>query len=216
MGCLGAGVSMYFGGIDPGNNGAFVVIDAACKVWYQKVMPLIDIRKGKANKWIVDQGGVLRVLREIKSAWPDVRFILEKAQVIAGPGGRSPAAPRSMFQYGRGFGAIEMGLLALELSFTEAAPTEWGKILRGVEGSDTKARSILKAQRALPTLDLCPGQKRKPHDGLADAGCMALYGCSLTGVALPSRISPALNRSDRILPPGPPGGPRNPPPPPKR
>jgi DNA polymerase III epsilon subunit-like protein len=29
-----------------------------------------------------------------------------------------------------------------------------------------------------PLFDLSPGRKRKPHDGLADALCIALYGMS--------------------------------------
>lgn len=56
----------------------------------------------------------------------------------------------------------------------------------GYRGRDPKARSIAAAQRLLPDLDLSPGRRTKPHDGLADAGCLAVYALRvLAGRAAP-------------------------------
>jgi hypothetical protein len=41
------------------------------------------------------------------------------------------------------------------------------------EGKD---RAVALARQRLPGLDLTPGRRRVPHTGLADAGCLALYG----------------------------------------
>jgi hypothetical protein len=48
-------------------------------------------------------------------------------------------------------------------------------LLQGVAG-DGKQRAISWARQACPGLDLTPGAMRKPHDGLADAACLALWG----------------------------------------
>jgi len=204
---------MIYVGIDPGNNGAIVGIDESYRTVAAECMPLIDIGKGKKHKWVLDKVAVLRVLKDLSylsQPGPDVLLrnlfvVLEKAQVMGGAGGRSPASPRAMFQYGRGFGGWEMALMALEIPHAVVHPRTWGKVLSGIEGSDSKARAILKCQRALPTLDLTPGRKRKPHDGLADAGCMALHAMTLRpvpGLVIPT--PPSVRQSIAPLPPPPP------------
>jgi hypothetical protein len=47
-------------------------------------------------------------------------------------------------------------------------------VLRDIPG-EGKARAIARAAQ-LPGLNLTPGRRRKAHDGLADAACLALYG----------------------------------------
>jgi hypothetical protein len=57
----------------------------------------------------------------------------------------------------------------------EPTPQAWQRvILRDIPG-EGKARSIARAAQ-LPGLNLTPGRRRRPHDGLADAACLALYG----------------------------------------
>ena len=191
---------MIYVGIDPGNKGAFVALDDLRQCVYQEAMPLLNIGKGKKNKWVLDKSGIVRILRSIiqlADAPSKVFVTLEKAQVMGG-GGASAASPRSMFGYGRGFGCLEMALICEEIPHQITHPRTWGnQILNGIEGGDTKARAILKCQRGIPTLDLVPGRCRKPQDGLADAGCMALYS-QLTGPREPNV------RSTRKSPPPPP------------
>jgi hypothetical protein len=60
----------------------------------------------------------------------------------------------------------------------EPTPQSWQRvILRDIPG-EGKARSIARAAQ-LPGLNLTPGRRRKAHDGLADAACLALYGAAL-------------------------------------
>lgn len=210
---------MIYGGMDPGNKGAIVAMDERAKVVYQHEIPLLNIGKGRSNKWVLDPQGLLRCLLEVRGLGEPLFFVLEKAQVMApGGGGQSPASARSMFQYGRGYGCMEMALIALGIPYEAVHPKTWGnQILRGIEGGDTKARAILKAQRAIPTLDLTPGRKRTPHDGLADAACMCLYGMMLRPVPGAGLVvtpsSAASTNPQRALPPGPPR--RKTPPPPR-
>ena len=48
----------------------------------------------------------------------------------------------------------------------------WKKVLE--TGTD-KAASIALVKRLLPQVDLLPGRKRTPHDGIAEAYAMALW-----------------------------------------
>lgn len=45
-----------------------------------------------------------------------------------------------------------------------------------------KEASVVHCRARLPGLDLTPGRLRKPHTGLADAGCIAWYGAKKWGL----------------------------------
>lgn len=203
---------MLYGGIDPGNQGAFVLLDHRMMVVSQHEMPLINVGTAAKNKWVLDVRAVDAILAGWVAAADDRQaglFVaLEKAQVMAPGSGSSPASARSMFGYGRAFGAMEGILTARAIAHELIHPLTWGRaILKGVEGRDTKARAILRVSRAIPSLDLTPGRKRKPHDGLADAACLAMYASTLRPVpGVPPVLSEVPSRSsvDPRLPPGPP------------
>ena len=162
-------------GIDNGARGGIVVIDGKAQPVHYETMPVINVgvtRKGKkGTKNILDMRRVVTILREAQQqAGGDIFAVLEHAQVFPGEG-RSTA-----FTAGRGYGAMEMALVSLGIPYEIVRPRAWQKaVLSGVEGADTKARSVMKCQRTFPTIDLTPGRKRKPMDGIADAACMALY-----------------------------------------
>ena len=83
----------------------------------------------------------------------------------------------SAFTMGRAYGMIEQILRDLGVRYAIERPSRagWHKVLSGIEGQDAKDRAVLLCQRELPGLDLYPGRRRKPHDGLSDAGAMALW-----------------------------------------
>ena len=83
----------------------------------------------------------------------------------------------SSFKFGVGWG-LWRGILAGRISSVlEPTPQSWQKsVLRDIPG-EGKARAIARAAQ-IRDLDLSPGRRRKPHDGLADAACLALYGAS--------------------------------------
>ena len=161
-------------GIDNGADGGIVALGAKGELIDGVIMPTMDVgvmRKGKrGKKRLLNMNEVHRLFREWRESDNDVYAVLEHAQVFPGEG-RSTA-----FNAGRGYGAMEMALVATGIPYEIVRPRSWQKeILKGIEGCDTKARAILKVQRAVPNLNLLPGRKRKPHTGLADAACMALY-----------------------------------------
>ena len=171
-------------GIDNGAKGAIVVIDGDYRPTLVEPMPVINVgvrRKGKkGTKNILDMQRVICVLREARDESDgDIYAVLEHAQVFPGEG-RSTA-----FTAGRGYGALEMALVSLGIPYDIARPRVWqSAILTGIEGIDTKARSVLKCRREFPTIDLTPGRRRKPMDGIADAACLALYAASQRAVRL--------------------------------
>jgi len=161
-------------GIDNGANGAIVVIDGKRAVLTAEPMPVINVgvtRKGKkGTKRVLDMARVVGILRDAVASQDDCFAALEHAQVFPGEG-RSTA-----FNAGRGYGAMEMALVSLGIPYEIVRARRWQtRVLKGVEGTDTKARSVLKCRREFPTIDLTPGRRRKPMDGIADAACMAIY-----------------------------------------
>jgi hypothetical protein len=58
--------------------------------------------------------------------------------------------------------------------WTPAASPWMAQALRDQPG-EGKARAVALVQSRLPDLDLTPGRRRKPHDGLADAGALAIW-----------------------------------------
>jgi hypothetical protein len=82
----------------------------------------------------------------------------------------------STFTTGEGYGALVALATLSGGRLVTPRPAEWTKsALRGVPG-EGKARNILAAQRMFPELDLCPGRRTKPCDGLADAALLTVYG----------------------------------------
>lgn len=160
---------MIYVGIDNGLDGGIVAIDENRNVVIGSITPFIVEKKKKSRKRHYNTTEMKRVLSEfpIGSA---VYVVLEKAQAMPGQG------VSSMFSIGRGFGLWEGLLVGLGIPYSVVHPRTWqASVCKDVQG-DTKTRSVITCQRMIPTLDLTPGKKRKPHDGLADAACMALYG----------------------------------------
>ena len=169
-------------GIDNGAKGALVAIDQNRQVIEALSMPVIDIgvarkRKNpkphqtksyKGTKNVLDMPRISKFFKEMQALDPDVFVVLEHAQPFPKEGGATS------FNSGRSFGAIEMAMVVLGIPYQTLGPKTWQKvILKGIEGTDSKARSVLFCRRQYPTIDLMPGAKRKPLDGLADAACMA-------------------------------------------
>ena len=81
----------------------------------------------------------------------------------------------STFKLGLGYGMIQGALQALGVPFVLVTPQTWKKyVLEGTK-KDKDAAVEYVVQR-YPWVDLKPGQKRKAHDGMADALCIATYG----------------------------------------
>lgn len=95
---------------------------------------------------------------------------------------RAQAMPKqgvsSSFKIGFGFGALQGVVTALDIPYEVVSPQTWQRTMfEGINRSDTKAASVLVAQRQQPTIDWRATPRCKnAHDGLTDAYCIAAWG----------------------------------------
>jgi hypothetical protein len=149
-------------GIDNGKLGGIVVMrDKKIEECYK--MPII---KGKESRSEYD---VQKIKDILSMSVPDL-VILEKAQV-------SPIAGKmSCFGMGYCLGMMTGILTTLRIPFKIVHAKTWQKeVLRDINGTDTKQKSILFCNRMFPETDWKLGHK-KELDGLTDAACLAYYG----------------------------------------
>ena len=114
--------------IDPGKNGGIVIYD-------NKIKQVIEVAKMPATPQ-----EVLNLLRIY--SFNSVCY-LEKVQGLPG------MAASAMFNFGKGFGHLEMALLACKIPTFEMIPQKWQKALSlGVKGnkSSTEWKNKLKAK----------------------------------------------------------------------
>lgn len=164
-----------FAGIDPGADGAIVILNEDSEIVFKCVVPKIG------NDY--DKRKVIDILYE----YPITHAILEDVHAFQLSGATSA------FSFGRSKMLWEMALLATDTVHTLVQPKKWQQIWEGVpiqykpttkknkKGEmvykvDTKATSLLTAQRLFPKVDLRATERaRTPHDGIVDAALMALY-----------------------------------------
>lgn len=158
-------------GIDPGFSGALVITNGQ-KAGLAK-MPLLVNGKDREIDW----RGLKQVLEDFgrmdKKTLPFPHIFLERA-VSFGMG------TKSAFNYGRGFGMIELVLQDCDYPYTLVEPQKWTKLMHAGVRKDLKpkAKSMIAARRLFPKiLPFCTFDKKgKPHDGAIDALLIAGYG----------------------------------------
>lgn len=151
-------------GIDTGKDGAGVLLNGS--------EPLAVFRtKTLLIKGDYQPERMAAMIRSLKAEHGPIACVLEQA---AGRGGEGLGSARKI---GEGYGLWRGILAALEVPTLTPAPSAWaGVVLKDVPGDDPKARSIQVAMSRLPLLELVPEGCRKIHDGIAQAGCLAIYG----------------------------------------
>lgn len=166
---------MNFIGIDPGLNGGIARIDYTWTIRDEdptiSVVPMPTKEVDGKRKYVIDE-----IIRELSCG--SMGFVvLEKQQAMPGQG------TVSMFRTGEGFGILQ-GILGAkhyedeseQLDYVIVPPQKWQKDVCPGESGKTKERSIKMAGKLFPKISLlATPRSKKPHDGMADALCIAEY-----------------------------------------
>ena len=157
---------MYVG-IDPGLDGAITFIDDRNHTVASVVVPTIKMEKGSAKR-IYDSSAMVDLL---------VQYVDNISMVCVEKGRAAPGqGVTSMFRFGYGCGLWEGILAALRVPYMVVHPRTWQKVVCTGMTGDAKSRAMQAAKSMFPTLDLkASSRSTKPHQGKADATCIAFY-----------------------------------------
>ena len=173
---------MIYGGIDPGKKGGWAALDPKHMQvfdWLAADCPEHGYILGKGYRghhayWTERMVSSLQdVVRKAAEEGEPIMAIIEQQRT-------HPKEGRgSAFTTGYGFGLWSGILSGLEIPWASVTGSTWVKsVLKDAPGSG-KDRSISFVSRMFPTFakdGLMLKRRRKPHDGLADSVCLALYG----------------------------------------
>lgn len=151
-------------GIDPGLRGGMAALDGSGTVVGLWPMPVAGGEVHAAG--LAD---LLRSLRCLDTRQDIGRVCLEKVGAMPRQG------VTSTFRFGTGWGMVRGVCAALGVPVTLVPPTLWKKrVLEGLPHD--KDGAIWFCASRWPLTDLVLPGCRVPHDGLADALCLAEYG----------------------------------------
>lgn len=141
-------------GIDPGAKGGIALMTGCGCIAEAYPMP--------TNGKIVDIPALIEICPYITFA------CIEAVHAFPGQG------VTSMFNFGKAYGMLLGWLETVEAKYIGVDPRKWkNTILAGTEKDKYAAIEFVK--REYPMVDLTPGRKQTPHDGMADAVCIAKY-----------------------------------------
>lgn len=154
-------------GIDPGLDGAFVLLEAG-RPMFRAIMPVIEVKKAKGKKREYCEAEIVRIIKHCNPA----HVFIEKQQAMPAQGGVS------MFSIGLGFGILRGIVAAREIPFTILTAQSWQKeMFKGLAKDDTKSNSALICGRLWPEIDWRASDRcKKAHSGATDAALIARYG----------------------------------------
>ena len=168
---------MLIVGIDPGKKGAIVALECSGRPsaveWTAADHPQEGYTAGKGYN-----------VRAMVQALSDCAELGEVGLVVLERQQARPIEGRSsILSTGYGWGLWAGIVAGLGLPLLEVTSQRWTRrVLAGVPG-DGKGRSVAVCGARLPGMPLTWGRRRKAHDGLADAACLALYGLAEVGRA---------------------------------
>ena len=149
-------------GIDPGLNGAIVILEN------NKVLSVFDMpvmSEGKKNKRQLNSAQLVRIIKENTLANDDINVVVEQVNAMPGQG------VTSMFNFGQTFGAIKGVCAALELPIFFVRPAKWKKHFELINASKDSSRT--KVIEMYPTLSNDLAKKKDVNK--SDAILIARY-----------------------------------------
>lgn len=169
-------------GIDPGKRGGLVeLIDG--KIHSAAPMPVIT---GAKAKDVFDLSAIHQLIQQAR---PLDMVVIEKLHAMPneivkevekdGRIERIVTKSGSLANFNRGYalGSLEGMLVALNQRYALVAPQTWqSAVLKDVNCTDTKQAALVVARRFWPAQNWLAGPRsKKPHDGLVDAACIAMF-----------------------------------------
>jgi hypothetical protein len=162
-------------GIDLGKTRGAIVIIKDGKIIERQPTPLMG-----GDKQVIDAREIFKFMYKYRNQ--DCHAVMEKLHGL-------PNQKLSViWELSQHVGMIKMLLAILKIAYTEVTPQSWQKEMflgvtiqekkvKGLWKKDTKATSVLAAQKLFPKEDLRATAKSKvPHDGITDALLLAEYG----------------------------------------
>ena len=151
-------------GVDPGLEGGIAALDVHGDLVGTWPMPIVG-NEIHASEF----ADLLRSLRSADQRQDIACVCMEKVGVMPKQG------LASGFRFGTGWGVLRGVCAALAVPVVLVPPTVWKKrVLLGL--THDKAGAVQFCASRWPTADLVQPGCRKPHDGIADALCLAEYG----------------------------------------
>jgi len=152
-------------GIDPGKGGGLAAIETMGDI---NVTPMFIAGKEldipRISDWIYDRGHRTSV----------VIVCIEKVHAMSKPGQQKQGVV-SMFTFGKNVGILYGIIGSMLIPLYEVAPQTWKKVILADTPKDKQA-AIDYCMRRFPSVSLlATPRSRKPHDGMADALCIAAY-----------------------------------------
>lgn len=149
-------------GIDPGASGAVAVIAP------DRIAAAPMPRAGKAIDW-AELARIIDDYRTSVAAYDVVAYV-ERVHAMPKQG------VSSSFTFGANVGGVHGVLGALEIPMELVTPQAWKKRVLAGTAKD-KAAAIAWCRQRYPAVDLfATPRSRTPHDGMAEALCLAHYG----------------------------------------
>ncbi len=157
----------YFLGIDPGKEGAMVLLSRAGEILGHRKLETTKEGKDRKN---YNLEKLSTVFNHIKNTYPNIIVCLEHLHAIPGLGALAG------FMRGYSMGMLEMLLVDADLDYVKVTPRVWKPVMVGMSGGDKK-EAILAAARLFPN-DIWRFEKpRKGYDdNVAEAMLLAEYG----------------------------------------
>jgi crossover junction endodeoxyribonuclease RuvC len=141
-----------------------------------KVMPLLPKEDVRAAGSPIDW----RALHDLLLSYAPDAVIIERVSAMPGQG------VSSMFRFGSNYGGLISAVQGLALPYRLVVPRVWKKNVLGEEFSHDKAGSAAFVAHHHPELSLLKTPRsKKPHDGMADAICLAHYASSAHAKRMP-------------------------------
>lgn len=195
----------FFIGIDPGADGAVVVLDAFGTVVDKYTVPKKTVKSTKPakdrdgknkkdargrliynDKKVMDEKAYFQVIHKVKNMYQPAAVILEKVKSIGSNPRQASVGATQNFNFGYNFGLINGFVLSCSFSeFHKVTPQDWQKEIIeesdkviGTHGKNDNKASALKAfQRIFHKEDMRASTRSTLfHDGLVDAALLALWG----------------------------------------